>query len=55
MLTYAEAATEFYSPCCEGHGVYADFECNGEDETLIGFRCTECGKNYPREHEFGEH
>lgn len=43
----SEAATEYDSPCCDGHGLYAHFHKRpGWEEVLIGFQCTNCGKDY---------
>lgn len=44
----AEAATDYYYPCCGG-GVYAHFISETglvEDEYLSGFQCVECGEDY---------
>jgi hypothetical protein len=40
-----EAATDYWSPCCEFGAVYALFY----DDDLVGFQCAECGKDYDKD------
>lgn len=47
---YFECATELWSPCCDGYGLYADVEWDGQNENNLGFRCTECNKDYPADY-----
>lgn len=43
----AECGTDYHSPCCEGHGVYAHFLVKPDgSETLCGFQCTGCNADF---------
>ena len=43
----AECATDYNSPCCDGHSVDAHFLVRPDaTETLCGFQCTGCNANF---------
>jgi hypothetical protein len=46
---FSEAATEYFSPCCDSEGVYAHFQ----GDELIGFQCTGCLRNFDKDEDFG--